>query len=177
MSFTYVITETERENLPNGVYREKLTSVEEKIYSYQGEMISYVEVKWDVLSPEIYKGREEIETFYIGHSDAKRASTAKWKFSELCKQMTGLKTGEALDTKSLIGKEALVTVENNFSEKNGKTYQNIVNRVLQPSQSNHGSVLEDSNPEKTAAILAMAGIQMPTTPVASGQPLNDEVPF
>lgn len=177
MSFTYVITETERENLPNGVYREKITSIEEKVYAYQGNMISYIEVKWDVLSPEEFKGREEIDTFYVGHSDAKRANTAKWKFSELCKQMTGLKTGAALDTGDMIGKEADVTIENNISEKNGKVYQNVINRVLVTSQSNSEILPTTHDPEKTAAILALAGIQLPTTPVASAQPLNDEVPF
>jgi hypothetical protein len=177
MSFIYTITETERENLPNGVYREKITSIEKKVYSYQGNMISYIEVKWDVLLPLEYKGREEIDTFYVGHTDAKRANSANWKFSELCKQMTGLKTGAALDTGEMIGREADVTIENNVSEKNGKIYQNVVNRVLVTSESNDDIPETTYNKEKTAAILALAGIQMPTTPVASGQPLNDEVPF
>jgi len=178
MSFTYVITETERENLPDGTYRQKMTSIEEKVSSYQGEMSSYIEVKWEILFPLEYKGRVETDTFYVGHSDAKRANTAKWKFSELCKQMTGLKTGAALNTGEMIGKEADVTVQNNTSEKNGKVYQNVINRVLVTTQTN--SQITPTDPydkEKTHKVLEIAGFQLPTTPTPSALPLNDEVPF
>lgn len=195
MSYIYTITETEKQNLPDGQYIEEITSIEEKMYSYQDNMITYVEVKWEVHFPDEYKGREEIEKFYIAHSDPIKASKAKRKFSELCKQMTGMKTGEALNTGSIIGKKALVTVKNNVSDKDGKLYQNILNRVLLPSkelnsgiqsQAKEGSLtygglkIPQEIPQvtkDTAAILKMAGIQVPEAPTASSTVFNDDLSF
>lgn len=182
MSFTYVITETEKELLTDVECLEEITSIEEKVYSYNNEMISYIELKKIILSPEKYEGRVERETFYTGHSDLKKAHDAKWRFSEVCKIMTGLRTGEAIETGQLVGKKMLTAYKTNVSEKTGKTYQNIVSRVLVSSSPEETKAPltptgEAYDAEKTAAVLALAGIQLPTTPQADSKPLNDEVPF
>ena len=154
MSFSYTITETEKENLPDGDVIADLVSVEDKIFNYNGKMNSAVVVGWDIIEPMEFM-RREYETFYTGHSDPKKAAFGKWKFSVLCKQIAQLKTGETVTKENLIGKRAQLTIKNNIAD-NGKNYQNIVNRVLLPSKSNHESNINSIN---------------------SDHPLNDDVPF
>ncbi len=169
MAFNYTITETEKENLPNGKYIGLLKSVEDKVFSYNGEMISYVSIGWELFDPLEYTGRMEYENFYIGHSDEKKRNRAKWQFSIFCKQIAQLRTGETVAEEHLIGKKAELTVENNTSD-NGKTYQNIVNRVLLPSQ---------SNKEISDQIIGIAGsgMQPLQAPVYPSDALSDQVPF
>lgn len=170
MTFSYTITETEKDNLPDGAYIAVLKSVEDKIFSYNGQMIGYISVGWELLDPQEYIGRMEYENFYTGHTDEKKMNRAKWQFSILCKQIAQLKTGETVADKHLVGKKAQLIVQNNIYEKNGKTYQNIVERILLPSQ---------SNKDTTNQIIGIAGsgmhpFQAPTLP---SDALNDDVPF
>lgn len=173
MAFTYTITETEKENLPNGDYIGILRSVEEKVYSYNGQMNFYVSVGWEILDPIEYQGRMEYEEFYTGHSDKKKSDKGKWRFSTLCKQIAQRRTGETIAEEHLVGKKAILTIENNTLE-NGKTYQNIINRVLLPSQSNKEASENVSMLDPVGiAGSGMVAMQASNPPI----PLNDEVPF
>lgn len=179
MSFSYTITETEKENLPDGDVIADLVSVEEKVFTYNGQMNSAVVIGWDIIDPVELTGRTEYETFYTGHSDPKKAAFGKWKFSVLCKQIAQLKTGETVSREHLLGKRAQLTVKNNVAD-NGKVYQNFVNRVLLPSQSKADVAIAIASLRDAGAAsnsLTYGGIQIPEVPSVSTVPLNDEVPF
>jgi hypothetical protein len=145
MTISFIIGETQRENLKDGDYIAVIKNLEEKMDKFG----SYFEIEVSILEPNEYSGRVETERFYVGSDDEKKRKMAKWQFSLLCKQLTSLKTGEAITGDKLLNKKFKMTVKNNMSE-NGKVYQNTVNRVLIESQ----EYLPEQN-----------------------KPLNDDVPF
>ena len=167
MSFNFTIVETERENLPNGDYTAIVRSVEEKMDKYG----SYVEVQHEILDPVQYIGRTEYERFYIGSYETVKQGRAKWQFSVLCKQLTGLKTGEALTEGNLVGKKFILTIKNNEAD-NGKVYQNTENRRLLPNQDEEPAVTTVA-PSPTM----YGNIEITPQVLSNAWPINDDVPF
>ena len=163
MAISFIVGETQRENLPDGDYTAVVKHIEEKMDKYG----TYIQIEEEITHPSEYSGRLETERFYIGAYDDTKKNRAKWQFSVLCKQLCGLKTGEALSEGNIVNKKFVLTIKNNSSD-NGKVYQNTVRRVVLPNQ-------EASEVKSDTVMYGNIGIQS-DQPVYT-KPLNDEVPF
>jgi len=172
MSLNFTVQKVEEyQGIPEGEYKAQVDHVE----YVKGDYGNYHVVKWKILSPIAYEGRFHQERYNIEHESDQVQKIAINNFSKFCIEIGGLKEGDDPIEENFLFKIAILLIRKN---KNG--YSNIIrHRLVEGNNKPEPQVLPTAShdPEKTAAILALAGIQLPTTPDASSQPLNDEVPF
>lgn len=177
MSLNFTVQKIEEyQGIPEGYYKAQVDHVE----YIQGEYGNYHVVKWKILSPSEFEGREHQERYNVEHENDQVRHIAINNFSKFCVDIGGLKEGDEPKEDDFLFKVANILIKNRVGKKDGKSYANVVKmELLDGTVKPESQVLPSTShdPEKTAAVLRLAGIQMPTTPVESGQPLNDEVPF
>jgi len=172
MSLNFTVQKIE-EGFPDGQYPARLDHME---YAYGDEKQGdHPVVRWTFLSPAPFEGETLQKKYFVNHENPITRKIAIQEFSKLCVEIGGFKEGDEAKEKDFLYKEMILSLRKN---KNG--YTNIVGHTLvETNTMPQSTVLPGSSHDakKTAAILALAGIEIPTTPVASTQPLNDEVPF
>lgn len=177
MSLNFTVQKVEEyQGIPEGSYQAQVDHIEYVI----GEYGNYYLVKWKMISPSEFEGRIHQERYSVEHENEQVRKIAINNFSKFCIEIGGLKEGDEPKEENLLYKTANILIKNRTGKNDGKVYSNVVKMELLSPKNNptpQTPPKDSYDPEKTAAILALAGIQMPTTPVASGQPLNDEVPF
>ena len=177
MSLNFTVQKVEEyQGIPEGYYKAQVDHIEYVI----GDYGNYHVVKWNILGPSEFEGRVHQERYNVEHENEQVKKIAINNFSKFCMEIGGLKEGDEPTEQNFLYKIANILIKSRTGKTDGKIYSNIVKmELLNGAGKPESQVLpgDTHDPEKTAAILALAGIQMPTTPVASGQPLNDEVPF
>lgn len=177
MSLNFTVQKVEDyQGIPEGNYKAQVDHIE----YVKGDYGNFHVVKWNILGPSEYEGRVHQERYSVEHENDQVRKIAINNFSKFCMEIGGLKEGDEPTEQNFLYKIANILIKSRTGKNDGKVYSNIVKmELVDGTRKPEAQVLPTSShdPEKTAAILAMAGIQMPTTPVASGQPLNDEVPF
>lgn len=177
MSLNFTVQKVEEyQAIPDGEYHAQVDHVE----YIKGDYGNFYIVNWKILSPSEFEGRTHQERYSIEHENEQVRKIAINNFSRFCIEIGGLKEGDDAKEENFLYKIATILIKSSISKKDGKRFANVVKMELNTGGNklqNQEFPSTQQDPEKTAAILALAGIQLPTTPVASAQPLNDEVPF
>lgn len=177
MSLNFTVQKVEEyQGIPEGYYKAQVDHIE----YVKGEYGNFHVVKWNILSPSEFEGRIHQERYNIEHENDQVRKIAINNFSKFCIEIGGLKEGDEPIEENFLYKIANILIKSRTGKNDGKVYSNIVKMELETGAKKPESQIlptASHDAEKTAAILALAGIQLPTTPDASSQPLNDEVPF
>lgn len=175
MSSNFIVQEVKEYQGLEGVFKARVDHVE---YIRNG-FGNYRIVNWAILSPSEFEGRFHQERYNTESENEKVKEIAISNYSKFCIEIGGLKKGDEAKDENFLYKEAMITIRNRIGKNDGKSYSNIVKIELIGGNPKQETFVEGipQVTKDTAAVLAIAGIQMPTTPETSGQPLNDEVPF
>lgn len=176
MSLNFVVQKVESyQGIPDGYYLAQVDHIEYVKGNYGNHHL----VKWTILGPSEFEGRTHQERYNVEHENELVRKIAISNFSKFCVEIGGLKEGDVPTEENFLYKQANILIRSRTGKNDDKVYSNIVKMEL---VGNNKPVMNSSpekpyDAEKTAAILALAGIQMPEMPAASSAPLNDEVPF
>jgi len=173
MSLNFTVQKVEEyQGIPEGTYTAQVDNIEYR----RTDFGNYYIVNWKILSPSEFEGKTHQERYNIESDNEQVKSIAINNFSKFCMEIGGCKEGDEPKEEDFLYKNALIYIRHRVGKNDGKNYANITKMSLVDANK-PSDQLTSSNPEKTAAILALAGIQVPTKPILSSEPLNDDVPF
>jgi hypothetical protein len=167
----FVVPEIEQyEGLVDGEYVAQVDHMERVTNDFG----TYYAVHWRILRPSEFEGRIHYERFNINHGNDQIRHIAIQNFGKFCVEIGGLAKGDVPSEDNFLFKVANILIRNKAA-KDGRTYANVVRREL--VDKNLEAVSAPVNKAYDAAASQYATLAMPQTGQASGDPLNDEVPF
>lgn len=168
--FSDFVVPAEESSLPDGDYVAQVDSIQ----CIVGDYGKFYTVNWKVMRPSGFEGGVHQERYNINHGNDLVRRIAVQNFGKFCREIGSLSEGAVPDEKNFLFKVANILIRNKVG-KDGRVFANVVRHTLVDQALSAQSA--PVNQAYDAAASQYATLAMPQTGQASGEPLNDEVPF